>query len=152
MHGTDTRTRQHSVSCFRNHRHIDANTVALFHTTCAQGVGELADFVMQFLIGDKLVFVRIIAFPNNRHLISTRRQVTVDTVDAHIQLAVDKPLHIALIQIAFGHLRPRRLPGQKLIRLLCPKGIGVSNRLRIHEVIAFKIDGRSGLEVFGNGI
>ena len=71
MHSTDAGTGQHGKGSFGNHRHIDADPVALFDAAFFHGIGKSADFGMQLLVSDGLIVRRLIAFPNDRRLIAT---------------------------------------------------------------------------------
>ena len=54
MDGADARAGEDGVSRLRNHRQVDGDAVALFDVAVAQHVGEAANLVVQFPIGDLL--------------------------------------------------------------------------------------------------
>jgi hypothetical protein len=51
----DARAGQHGVGRLRDHRQVDGDAVALLDAVRLQHVGEAADLVVQFAIGDVLV-------------------------------------------------------------------------------------------------
>ena len=81
MNSANPRTGQHGDGRFHDHRQIDANAVALFHAKLAHGIGQFADACMQFAVGHLGIRGRVIAFPQDGHLITTRRQMPIKTGD-----------------------------------------------------------------------
>src|SRR5690606_36384124 len=51
MNSPYSRTGQHGVARFRNHRHINTNAITLLDAAGAQGIGETAYLGMQFSVG-----------------------------------------------------------------------------------------------------
>ncbi len=88
VHSADARAGQHRIGRFRDHRQIDRDAVALLHAVLLQHIGEAADILMQFAIGDLLVDIGIVAFPDDGDLITTALQVAVDTVIGNVGNAV----------------------------------------------------------------
>ncbi len=76
----DPGTRQHGDHGFGNHRHIDGHHVAAMHILAAQGVGELADLLVQLAKGDIARVGRVVTFPDDRDLVATLGQMTVQAV------------------------------------------------------------------------
>ena len=70
MNGTDPGARQHRIGGLRHHGHIDADSVALNYATIFQDIREPADFVVDLRVGQTGIDTRIIAFPDDRHLIA----------------------------------------------------------------------------------
>ena len=70
---------------------------------------------MQLFKGDDFVQGRVFALPNNGRLVRILFDMSVETVDRDIQLAVLKPFYAKIIQIIvnvadFGRFFYRRLP------------------------------------------
>ena len=132
MHSTNARTGQHRNRRFHDHRQIDANAVALPHAKLAHGVGKLADACVQIAIGHLGIRSRVIAFPEDRHLIAPRRQMPIEAGDGGIQHPILKPLdrNIA-VEIGILDFRRRLHPGDAL-GFVAPEGFGVLGSLVIH--------------------
>ena len=81
MNSANARTGQHGDGCFHDHGQINANAVALFHAKLAHGIGQFADTRMQFAVGHLGIRSRVIAFPQDRHLIAARRQMPIKAGD-----------------------------------------------------------------------
>ena len=81
MNSADAGAGQHGDGCLHDHGQIDANTVALFHAKLAHGIGKLADACMQFPIGHLGIGGRVIAFPQDGHLITARGQMAIEAGD-----------------------------------------------------------------------
>ncbi len=61
---------EHGDHGLGDHRHVDGHYVAAVHVLPAQGVGELADLLVELAVGDFLVVGGIVAFPDDRHLVA----------------------------------------------------------------------------------
>ena len=48
----DARAGQHGKGCLWNHRHVDAYTIALADAPLLERIGETADMILEFLIGE----------------------------------------------------------------------------------------------------
>src|SRR5690606_30545571 len=70
----------------------DGDAVALLDAVRLQDVGEPADMLVKLAIGDLLVVVRIVAFPDDGDLIAALVEMAVDAVVGDVGLAVLKPL------------------------------------------------------------
>ena len=80
MHRADARAGEHGVGRLRDHRHIDGDAVAFLDVAVAQHIGEAADLIVQFLVGDFLGFLGVVAFPDDGGLVAARVQMPVDAV------------------------------------------------------------------------
>ncbi|MCY1515956.1 hypothetical protein D9M68_505610 [compost metagenome] len=134
--GADAGTGQHGNHGFRDHRHVDGHHVAAVHVLAAQGVGELADLLVQFAVGDFLVLGRVVAFPDDRHLVATGLQVPVQAVGGDVEGAVGEPLDVDVVIVEGGllHLGEGFDPVQAL-GLFTPESIGVDDRLLVHGFV-----------------
>ena len=84
MHRANARAGQHGISGLGYHRHINGHAVAFFDALRFQHIGKSAHFFVQLAIGDFGVLVGFIAFPNNRHLLAARLDMTVNAIDAGV--------------------------------------------------------------------
>ena len=111
MDRADSRTSQHRIGCFGNHRQIDRDRVALLDPMRLEDIGETADLVVQFLVGDMFRVLRIVAFPNDCNLFAFFLQVTVEAVVGEVDLAAGKPLGPGAVPVehAFPRLEPVQL-------------------------------------------
>ena len=64
----------------RDHRHVDGDAVAFLDAARLQDVGEAADLGVQLLVGELLVVLRIVAFPEDGGLVAAFGQMAVDAV------------------------------------------------------------------------
>ena len=92
MDRADARAGEHGVGRLRDHRHVDGDAVALRDVAVAQDVGHPAHLVVQLLIGDLLVVLGIVAFPDDRDLVGALGQMAVDAVVGDVGDAVLVPL------------------------------------------------------------
>ena len=129
--GADARTGQHGIGRLRDHRHVDRDPVALHDVAVAQDVGEAADLVMQLLVGDLLVVLGIVAFPDDRDLVGARRQMAVDAVVGDVGDAVLEPFDRDVLRTVGGvlDLGRRAVPVDALGRL-GPEPVRVLDRAR----------------------
>ena len=152
MNGADPRTGQHSVGCFWNHGEIDRDAVALLDTMGFQRIGQATDLFMQLKIGDGLLLVRAVALPEDRGLVGTRRQVTVDAILATIERAVRVPANIHVTREACV-LDPRvRLHPVQALSLLALKLFGFVQRLLVHSLVGRLVHQGGPVESVGDRI
>ncbi len=133
----DTRTGEHRVSRFRDHRQIDHDAVAAHHALARQHVGEAVHLLGQLLVGDVLRRgFRIVGLEDDRGLVAARGEVTVDTVHAGVQHAVLEPFDIDMAEGEIGvlHLGIRRDPVEALT-LAAPELLRIGDRFLIHLAI-----------------
>src|SRR6185369_4764498 len=108
--------------------------------------GELTDLAIQVEVGQRPA-VAGLPFPDDRRCVPTRTaDVTVNAVDAGIQLSAEKPLRVW--RLPFEHLGPGRGP-LEFLREVLPESFGIRVGARIHRVVAnvgFGAKRRSRLE------
>ena len=92
MHGADAGAGQHGIGRFRDHRQVDGDAVALLDAVLLQNIGEAADMLMEFVVGDLLVVIGIVAFPDDGHLVAALLQMPVDAIVGDVEDAVLVPL------------------------------------------------------------
>jgi hypothetical protein len=92
MDGADARARKHRDRGLGNHRHVDADPVALGDTLSLQDVAEFADLAQQLSVGQNADVARF-ALPDQRSFVSPpRRRVTIEAIFGEIQFPADEPL------------------------------------------------------------
>jgi len=153
VNGPDTGAGQHGDHGFGDHRHIDSHHVAAMHILAAQRVSELADFFVQFTVSDGAAFGRVVAFPDDRRLITTLGEVTVQAVVGNVKGAIGKPLDVDMVIVEGGLLhRGERLDPVKALGLLTPETIGVDHRLLVHGLVGRLVGQRVGCYFGANGV
>src|SRR5262249_43374185 len=102
---------------------------------------EAADLVVQLPVGDLLVVLGIVAFPDDRDLVGARRQVAVDAVVGGVEDAVLEPLDrdVAGRERAVLDLGRCAIPVEALCRL-GPEPVGVLDRARVHVPVLGLVD------------
>src|SRR3990172_2825517 len=108
MHRADARAREHRHRDLRDHGHVDAHAVALFHATAFQDVGELAHLGMQLAISYFPVYLGIVAFPDDRRLVAALFEVPVEAVDAGVELRALEPadMQVPGVEAPVRYFRP----------------------------------------------
>ncbi len=136
MDRADPGTGQHRVGRFRDHRHVENNAVAFADAHRFVDVGHFADLLIRLVVRDVLVQRRVVAFPDDRRLITTCRQMPVEAVGADVQLTIfvpfDRDIRERVVDVL--DLGVGRDPVDPFA-LLAPKGGGISDRGRIHLII-----------------
>ena len=134
MNRADTGTGEHRHRGFGNHRHVDRYPITLLYAAIFEHIGEFADFLVQFAIGQLAILAGIVPFPDDRNLVAAAFQVTVEAVEGNVELGPLEPLdvQIALVEAPVAHRVPGLEPGDVVFRLLGPEAFGVLDRLAIH--------------------
>src|SRR5690606_35610824 len=110
-------------------------------TFCLQGIGEAADLLVQLLVGNVLVFLRGVAFPDQGCLIAAGCQVAVKAVDACVQRAVLVPLNGNVgIVVACVFYTAVGLNPIKSLPLGSPKPLGIQQGLGVHGLVLCLVD------------
>src|SRR6185369_6224403 len=100
--------REHSDRKFRRHAHVDGDPVAFLNPERLQKIGELLDFLVELLVGERTDFARF-AFPDDRRFVlAWACDMPIKTVVGEINLASGEPLC------------PRGVPFKYAIPLLKP--------------------------------
>ena len=150
MDGADAGAGQHGIGRLGDHRHVDGDAVALLDATGLQHIGEAADILMHLGVGDVLLLVRAVAFPDDRGLVAAGGEMAVDAIDADVERAVIEPadMHLAgkidVLDLAVG-LHP-----VDALALLAPETFGVGDRLLIQALILGSVDPGGLRRVGGN--
>ncbi len=132
----DAGARQHGDGEFRNHWHVDADSVSLADAKGLQSVGGAADLVLEFGVGDR-PRVAWLSLPDDGSLATLPGQdMPVDRVVAGVDLAPDEPLGERGVAPIQGRV-PRLEPVQ-LLRPALPEpddvGIGLRVDCRVGDV------------------
>ena len=133
MDRADARARLHRDDGLDRHRQIDEDAVAGLDAEALQAVRELADAVIELLVGD-LGDVAVVALEDHRQPVGRRFEMPVETVVRRVHLAVFEPLverRIALVE----RLGERLVPDEAVAGELGPVAGVVGLRLRDHFLI-----------------
>ena len=136
----DSRAGQHGVGRFGDHRHVDADPVALLHAAALQHIGQAADVAVQLAVGDVGGLGRVVAFPDDRDLLAALFQVAVDAVVGDVELAALEPGRLALRQVAVVHRVPGLEPVEEGLGLLAPEGFRVVYRLLVEALVGIVVE------------
>ncbi|VTL98130.1 Uncharacterised protein [Pseudomonas aeruginosa] len=135
VHRADAGAGEHGVGGLGNHRHVDADPVALLHPAALQHVGQAADVVVQLAVGDMRGFAGIVAFPDDGDLLAAALQMAVDAVVGDVQLAALEPAGLALSQIAMVDAVPGLEPVEEGLGLLAPEFLGIFHGLAVQAPV-----------------
>ena len=101
----DACTGEHGDGQFGGHGHVDADYVASGNILRLEHVGELANVLVQLLVGNPPRIARF-AFPNNGNSVPiTCGNLSVETIVAGVGLAADEPFGIRLMPLHGGMKR-----------------------------------------------
>src|SRR5579875_428779 len=151
MDGTDACAGEHGNRRFRNHRHVDGDAITLLDAARLEHVGKTTDLGVELPIGEPLVILRIVAFPQDGRLVASLGEMAIDAVVACVQGAVFKPLDRNVAgEGGVLHLAERPDPVDAL-GLLGPETFGVLNGTCVHILILGIID-QGASSPFGRNI
>jgi hypothetical protein len=141
MDRPDPRAGQHGVGSFRDHGEIDCDRIALLHAVIFKHIRKAADLIVQLSVSDLPRFARIVALPDDRHLVGTRSEVPVDAVRRHIRDAVLEPFdrNLAGIETGILHLGEGFDPVYSLA-MMSPELFRRRRRKLIHFFVLRRID------------
>ena len=109
MDRPDTCARQHRIGSFRDHRHIEYDTIPLLDAKLIfEQVRHLVDTPAELLVGDML-HITLVPLKEDRRLLSPGSKMSVYTLVGDIHLAVGKPFvkrSIRLIEYLVIGLKP----------------------------------------------
>jgi hypothetical protein len=141
VNGADPGAGQHRNGELRDHRQVDRDPVPPLRADRLQRVGELAHLAMQLAIGELPVDRRIVALPDDRHLVAAALQVPVEAVVRGVQGTVVEPFDVDIagsVRHVFD-LGVRLEPGDPLA-VLSPKPLRVGNRAAVHLLVIRFVD------------
>ena len=102
MNGSDSSTCEHRNGEFRNHWHVQGDSITSLHTQLLEYVCKFANFAMEVLVAKNSRISRF-AFPDDRRFVARRTvQMAIDAVIAGIDFATDKPLCVRHMSLNDG--------------------------------------------------
>jgi hypothetical protein len=134
VHGPDARAGEHRVRELGDHRHVEADAVALLDPVGVKHVRDAADVVLQVAVADPFVLPRLVAHPEDGGLVAALRQVAVHTVVGRVEPAAREPGEVHLAVVRVEHVRPRVEPGEGLA-LLAPEPGRVLEGLAVEPLV-----------------
>ncbi|MCY1418327.1 hypothetical protein D9M71_338820 [compost metagenome] len=123
------------------------------HILATQGVGELADLLVQLAVSDVAVLGRVVTFPDDGQLVTALFKVAVQAVGGNVQSAVGEPFDIDMVVVEGGLLDlGERLDPVDTLGLLAPEAVRVDHRLLVHGLVGGLVGQGSGRNLGTNGI
>ena len=149
----DSGAGEHGNRRFRDHRHIEGDTVAPFRTKRLERVRKLADFFVQLAIRDLQVPGRVVSFPDNGNVVTLGVEMAIDTVIAGIQRAIAIPTDVQVV-LGEGNILDigKWLDPVQALRLLGPEGFVVVDRACIHFPVSRLVDQCACFDFLGNWV
>mmetsp|Transcript_262 Transcript_262/g.535 ORF Transcript_262/g.535 Transcript_262/m.535 type:complete len:285 (+) Transcript_262:1200-2054(+) len=101
VYGADTCTGQHGHGQLGNHWHVERHDITLPHPTGLERIGNTTHAQLEFMVGNVLDIVGLIALPNNCSLLSAivgSHAVTIHSVVTHIDFPSGKPRDRSLFE------------------------------------------------------
>ena len=95
--GADPRAGQHGDGRLRDHGQVDRDAVAFLRAEREETVGEARDRLVKLPVGKRRVLGRVVALPDDRHLVAAVREVAVDAVGAGVERAVLEPADVEVV-------------------------------------------------------
>ena len=143
MDRADARAGEHRIGRFRDHRHVDGDAVALLDAVLLHHIGKPADMLVELVVGDLLVVVGVVAFPDDGDLVAALLQMPVDAVVGDIGQAVLEPFdrHLAFERgvLDLGV----RLEPVDTLAVLAPELVGALDAFRIPFEVGLIVDERA---------
>jgi hypothetical protein len=116
----DPRAREHRDRQLRDHAHVDPDRSTFLHAEFSERVREAHDLALKVGEADRPPLALRFAFPVVGNAIAVPRvNVTVDGVEAHVELPADVPLRVRRVPFVEG--RERLEPGDTRSPLRFPE-------------------------------
>ena len=151
VHDAQARAGQHRHDGLGDHRHVNDHPVTGDQAQIGQGVGGLADLVLEFGVGDGAFIAHRFALPVDGDPVAIAGlHMAVDTVVGDVELAADEPLRHRCAR-PVEHLGEGRLPRQPVC-LFGPEGqpvgvgpvVDLGGRVRrARECLRRRVQGRN---------
>ena len=93
---------QHRGRQFRNHRHVDGDSVAFAYAEVHEHVGEPADLLVEILVGDCSSLAVGLSDPVVGNAVGHRGGMPVDTVVGGVELSAEEPLLVGWLPFEDG--------------------------------------------------
>ena len=134
MNGADARTGKHRIGSLWYHWQVNYDAVAFSDAKIFQNIRHPAHRTVQISVGDVLCFILgAVRLPNDRRLITSCLEVTINAVCRYVQSAVSEPVDGNVAQRVVDVLDLcEGFHPVDAFSLRAPKSIGVRNRGGIH--------------------
>mmetsp|Transcript_74080 Transcript_74080/g.163809 ORF Transcript_74080/g.163809 Transcript_74080/m.163809 type:complete len:316 (-) Transcript_74080:50-997(-) len=135
VHSPDACRREHAISGFGNHGHVDGDAISFPEAVELVEVCDSARLLQELLEGDLFHICGLVTLVNNRGAVRSHLGPTVNTIVADVDFAAREPTHVALLHILVDYLLEWLHPSQKL-GLLCPEFLALgANGSLVHGLI-----------------
>jgi len=136
--GADAGTGEYGDGQFRDHAHINTNTVSFSNAVVAQYLCEVTYLFMQFSVGKcSCRFIGLIGFPDDGGLFAPFCQVAVQTIFGDVHFSTLEPFDVGFGEVPFQGGMPFFSPG-KMFGDAGPESGGVFDALLVGALIGFK--------------
>src|SRR5207249_3695532 len=141
VHNADSGASQHGNCQFGNEGHVECRHVAFFQAQTLERVGQLTNFGMKLLIGQRALLARL-SLPTDRLFVAASSlEMRVEAVVGGVRLAAAEPLGERLIP--FQDLAEWLEPMQLLSRQIAPEFLGIGLGSLVKLLIRFHRADRS---------
>src|SRR5690606_38095648 len=118
-----------------------------------QHVGEAADALEQFAVGDARVHARLVAFPDDGDVVAALRQVAIDAVGADVELTVMEPADVQVAGVeGYVLYLGERLDPVDAPCLLRPEALRVFHGAAPGLLVGVLVENGARGDVIANGI
>jgi hypothetical protein len=136
--GTNTRTSKESNERLWNHREVDSDCVTFLHTHLLENIGDLADFSEELAISKGTTIFRLVCLIDNSWLVGVLDRVTINTVVRRIELTLQEPRVVSVLECAAVDSLEVCLPGKEFSSVLSPELVGFGDRLLVELLVLVK--------------
>ncbi|MCY1432232.1 hypothetical protein D9M71_482230 [compost metagenome] len=147
MNRADAAAGKHGIGGLGDHGHVDAYPITFFDAALFKHIGQTADMLVHFTVGNDAGVGRIVAFADDRRLVASGGEVTVDAVIADVKSGTLEPGGLAGLHVTALDAAPRLDPVENF-GLVCPESVGVFDGLAVQALIV----GLAQLRRFADGI
>ena len=88
----------------RTHGHVDGDGVSLFDAGSDHRVRNAADLTVKLVESERLPLPDLVALPDQRRLVTLRRQMSIEAAIRCVQFPIEKPSHVAFCKASMHHL------------------------------------------------
>jgi hypothetical protein len=136
----------------RDHRHVDADAIALAHAVREQHVREPTDLVLKLTVAHVPIGTGLVTGPQDRGLLAARVEMTIDAVEAGVESATQIPAEVDRIVVGV-HDRVPRMEPRDALRLLRPELLRMLDRTAVRLlVLRARRDAGVALDVRRDGV
>mmetsp|Transcript_25519 Transcript_25519/g.58870 ORF Transcript_25519/g.58870 Transcript_25519/m.58870 type:complete len:335 (-) Transcript_25519:53-1057(-) len=139
VHGSDPRAGQHHHRRLRNHGHVERHDVALLHAAGFERVGHARDIAQQLAKSEAADVVGFVSLVSDGDIVAaTGLDVPIYAIIAGVDLAVEEPADVAILEGTVGYDRVGRKPRQKGPGSFVPIRPNIRNRFRVLRLVLFE--------------